>query len=180
MLKAVPTNDSSKCTLQPRAQPYTTWSQQPLHSCRRSLHQTAKATNWNLNPHPKIPPENNQTKKTNKKNLKRNSCLQDWGQTMLLGLFVDSFAVLTQMEEPNFALPFPHLRNLKKKVHSNHTHSALYITRSHECLRLPVLEAPSFKSEKNELRGFFSKDYLSLRCFLIFQSIYVFILFPGL
>lgn len=69
---------------------------------------------------------------------------------------------------------------LKKNVHSNHTRCALNIRRSHECIRPPLLGAQSFKSEKNELCGFFSKGYLSLRCFLIFQSIYMFILFPGL
>lgn len=100
---------------------------------------------------------------------------------MLLGLFVDSFAVLTQLEETNFALPFPHLKNSKENVHCNYAHSALYNMRSHECLRLPLLGAQSFKSEKNpELCGFFSKGYLSIHCFLIFQSIYMFILFPGL
>lgn len=57
---------------------------------------------------------NQKRQTTKKKTLKRESCLQDWGQTMLLVLFVDSFEVPTQMEEPNFALPFPHLRNLKK------------------------------------------------------------------
>lgn len=76
---------------------------------------------------------------------------------MLLGLFVNSFAVLTQMEEPNFALPFPHLKNFKKNVHSNHTHSALYIMRSHECLRLPLLGAQGFKSEKKRVVWIFLK-----------------------
>lgn len=100
---------------------------------------------------------------------------------MLPGLFVDSFAVLTQLEEPNFALPFPHLRDSKENAHCNHAQSALYNTRSHECLRLPLLGAQSFKPEKNMSRVvFFQKGYLSIRCFLIFQSIYVFILFPGL
>lgn len=99
---------------------------------------------------------------------------------MLLGLFVDSFAVPTQMEEPDFALPFPHLRNSKENVHCNYAHSALYIRRSHECLRLPLSGAQSFRSEKTKLCGFSSKGYLNLRFFLVFKSIYVFILFPGL
>lgn len=150
---AIPAEDP--CTRQPRL-PTETW----IHT-------------------QKTPPKNNQpTKNPPKKTRGKVACRIEAKQSYLACLLT---ALQSRHRWKNQTLLSPfHTWGTQRKMFIAIMHSALYIMRSHECLRLPLLGAQSSKSEKNKLCGFSSKGYLNLRFFLIFQSIYMFILFPGL
>lgn len=94
---------SSQCTFKPKAKPSATPSQQPdstLFPCGYKIQYTAKAT-FNLSPFPLSPPPPVKQEKERGKLL---AGLRPNKQ--LSGIFIGSPAVLTQMEEPDFALPF--------------------------------------------------------------------------
>lgn len=121
----------------------------PPHSCRRSLHHATKATNCNLNPHPKNAPQKTTKPKTREgkllAGLRPNNATWPvcW---QLCSADTDGRAKLCS--------PLPYLRNSKENVHCNYAHSALYLMRTQECLRLPLLGAQSFKSEKTSCVDF--------------------------